>query len=356
MKHIFIIHSPITYLSSLGVLLKENFDLNDVLFISRGFNIEGPIKINIVDISLKKGFSIRGLNHNLKLFYDRGYHLNNTINNFVKDEKFIAYVSVFNYLERYTVVHPNCVNFNFIEEGVESYHTSHSLSHYATSFRGKFYFRKGFIGLIDRIKESISTFGRTEAITTIPIFSIAYRHDQSKKFYCYSKEAYPFVENKIILNFNSIKNKFYPTLDFSNYDNISGHSIWIGNCNIFENNQLYEDFLNTYLLKYIKKEGVNKLLIRFHPRETKKQRLVLTKFLIKNEIDFHIIPDETIMELLLLNFPKTICVGFNTSLLLYSSYMGHKSISFGDQINKGKNIRYPVYRKYVGFLNEFYFE
>ena len=126
-------------------------------------------------------------------------------------------------------------------------------------------------------------------------------------------------------------------------------------CDTFENNQLYDEFLNKYLLKFLKKESINKLLIRFHPRETKKQRLTLTNFLDENKIDHLPIPDETIMELFLLNFPKTICLGLNSSLLLYSSYMGHKSISFGDQINKQKNSRYPVYREYVEFLDESYF-
>ena len=356
MKHIFIVHSSITYLTSLGVIIQENLDLKDVVILSSGFYVNGPVKINIVDVSAKRTFSLKNIIHNFKLFYDRGYELNEIINNFVEGEKFTAYVSVFNYLERFTVIHPNCINFNFIEEGVESYHISHSISHFAISYNANFKFKMGFEGFIERIKKSVKTFGITEALNTIPIFSIAYRHDNSKTFYCYSDEAYPFADNKILLNFNSIKNRFFNSLDHSDNTERNSDCIWIGNCNVFDNNQLYHEFLKKYFLKFLTKEGIKKLLIRFHPRETKKQRLVLTKFLIKNEIDFHIIPDETIMELLLLNFPKTICVGFNTSLLLYSSYMGHKSISFGDQINKGKNIRYPVYRKYVGFLNEFYFE
>ncbi|PLB86674.1 hypothetical protein C0T31_04640 [Dysgonamonadaceae bacterium] len=354
MKHIFVVHSPITYLSSLGVILTENLDLSDVLIISNGFNVKGPVKINIVNIAVNRTFSPSSMVHNLKLFYDRGYSLNITINNFVRNEKFIAYVSVFNYLERFTVIHPNCINFNFIEEGVESYHTSHSLSHYAISYKANFNFKKGFRGLIDRIKKCIRTFGITEAIAAIPIFSIAYRHDESKTFYCYSNKAYPFAANKKLLNFNSIKNVFY-SQDYSQNSEISEYCIWIGGCDTFENNQLYDEFLNKYLLKFLKKESINKLLIRFHPRETKKQRLTLTNFLDENKIDHLPIPDETIMELFLLNFPKTICLGLNSSLLLYSSYMGHKSISFGDQINKQKNSRYPVYREYVEFLDESYF-
>ena len=53
-----------------------------------------------------------------------------------------------------------------------------------------------------------TNFGITEAIAAIPIFSIAYRHDESKTFYCYSNKAYPFAANKKLLNFNSIKNVF----------------------------------------------------------------------------------------------------------------------------------------------------
>ncbi|MEA4968191.1 MAG: polysialyltransferase family glycosyltransferase [Bacteroidaceae bacterium] len=356
MKHIFVVHSPITYLSSLGVIISEKINLTDVLFISSGFNLDGPIKIKIVDISANKTPTVTGILKNLRIFYDRGYYLNLTINNFIKKDKFIAYISVFNNIERFTVIHPNCLNFNFIEEGVEAYHTSHSLSHYSISYKSIFYYKKGFKGLIQRIKSSIRRFGYTEAVTTIPIFSIAYQRDNNKKFYCYSEESYPFAMNKKILDFTLIKNKFFLSLDFTDYNEISGQYIWIGNVDMFKNNLLYQEFLNMYLLKFIQKEKINKLYIRFHYRESKEQKQILIDFFNINKIEYKILPDKTIMELLLLNVPHCNCIGFNSSLLLYAAYMGHNSISFGNQKDAKKEIRYPTFKKYVRLLDNDYFE
>ena len=306
-------------------------------------------------ISAKKILSKNGLIKNLRIFYDRGYYLNKTINNFLHDNKFIAYVSVFNDTERFTVVHPACLDFHFIEEGVEAYHTSHSLSHFSTAHNSIFSYEMGIKGFFQRVKSSIRRFGYTEAITSIPIFSIAFRHDNSKLFYCFSEESYPFAENKRILSFTSIKKRFFPDTDFSKFKDIQDQCLWIGNVSMFQNSQMFKDFLNNYLLKFLEKEHFKKLYIRFHYRESIEQKDVMIDFLKRNRIEYETISDSIIMELFLLSVPRCNCIGFNSSLLLYAAHMGHRSISFSNQRNNNIDIRFPAYKKYVNYLDTEYF-
>ncbi|MBQ4163274.1 MAG: hypothetical protein IJD84_10425, partial [Parabacteroides sp.] len=55
MKHIFIIHSNISYLASLGVICKERIPNKNVIFIAKKYSNEwGPIPIHNIGIRTMK--------------------------------------------------------------------------------------------------------------------------------------------------------------------------------------------------------------------------------------------------------------------------------------------------------------
>ena len=116
MKHIFTIHSPITFFSACAVIFQEKLPHEDVIIINDGYNV--PFKIGTIVDSYQqqeKGIWRKIKNFNLVKAYDQ------YIKELTHGQQFIAYIDLMHAYQRLLITHPNCVKFNFIEEGTASY-------------------------------------------------------------------------------------------------------------------------------------------------------------------------------------------------------------------------------------------
>lgn len=329
MKHIFTIHSPITYFISLGIIESLNINKNDVLLYSNGYN---PPFIDY-DILLSVGSSQKTFIRKLKEF-NVPKTIDANINKIISDDKFTVYADLMSYEQRVLITHPKCEKFHFIEEGLSTYADYddlllHTINDRFVPFRID-YNRdvKHIISIIIRALRGFSL-----RMITMPYNPNCYSFFKDVHFYCFSESCFPHVpaEKKHIIKFDSLK-KYVKKLSYN--IELNNEVIWIDDSyvksyNLSINNQkkMERDILNIISSKFNKKQ----IYIKFRPK-TQNRRLI--KLVEDNKINYKIIPDNTIIEALLLNSSNCILIGNVSIVLYYASLMGHKSYSIYDRLNE----------------------
>lgn len=350
MKHIFVIHSNITYLISLAVVQRENFEIEDVLFISDGYTCNGPIPVTSVKVESNRDILKKSPCRYARLLFNPHGELYMAINAFLKGDSFIAYVPVLHLIKKLVLLHPRCVQFHFIEEGLASYYASMTLEDYACVHPDGWFYPKGLKGIKSRLHIAYKEFCfKTRKIESIPIQYM--NHDApGRKFYTFSETAYTSVQygEKVIIPINSIMNSY----SFEDISDVSNSYIWIGDPDVENQHgkQIFTACLKERLFPHIKE---NMLYIRFHYRESEIQRKDFLFLLEKNNIRYKIIDDSQIMELVFLKSKECKCFGIGSTLLMYASIFGHKCYSIAEGIpNYRENLDavVPVFSNFVSYL------
>ncbi len=316
MKHIFVVHSPLTYVVSLGVIYKEQIKEEDVIIISTNYYQKEPIEVKIIKMPTKKDIFFR---FRIGDWFNPIRYMFGEIDKMTKGEKFFAYISEFSDLEKIFVIHPNRKSFSFIEEGSRSYLGSFSFDNFLFPYN-KQSFLLSFRQRLRMVLLALRGYG--QKYLTIPYFYNCYHGIEDVKYYCITPIAFPYEKGKILINIRDVFNYYQIGKNFSIEDN---SFVWVG----------YPDELVLSLIKdkcvpYLKENNIKKIFVRFHPRDSLLLQKETISLFNKEGIETQIIEKNIIFEFVLLDSKNLTLMGYNSTLLYMAPYMNHKSIFFKD--------------------------
>lgn len=329
MKHIFVVHSPITYLAALGAILKEKIDEKDVVIISEIFSLSyEPIPI----ARLLKPQKSNKLNFIFQPSIQK--RLYDFLDKSLNGEDFIAYIPIFHNINRFLVLHKNCKGFHFIEEGLSAYCSHFNLcTHMTIPFGSQALPEKKLKNRLQQITKEVIWIlkGYTSKLRTIPTFYTAYVHDPSINFYGFNELSHRFSENAKTISFKDVFSHY----EFKSVLNLKNCYIWISDpdmhitCNTTIDE--YLDVIRRGYINFLKRNNITFTYLRFHYRDDEKQRKRLLNFFEEESIETIVIPNHIVMELELINSENVTLFGFYSSLLFYGSLFGCKSYSIIDE-------------------------
>ncbi|MCI5055313.1 polysialyltransferase family glycosyltransferase [Phaeodactylibacter sp.] len=326
MKHIFCVHSPITYLLATLIINSKKLSNNDVILLVK------KIKLDFGNIQSFMAFESTARSVLKKIIYlNEPRAFDNYITSITQKEKFTAYVPLMDVYHRLLVTHSNCVNFNFIEEGMMSYRKSTQLNHLYRNY--KFSLRHSILNNPREVKKSIIYIlrGWTLRILEMPFTYEAYAHLKGVEFYSISPEAYPIasMEKKIVLPLKSS-----PTMNALAKGILLTEPslIWLED-NYAENNgiaiKVYEKAIEQSLSRVKKKFPQHQIYLKLRPSTTIKDSPV-ARILDSKNISFLKIDDDVVLEALMAINKNLTFIGNVSSALFYAKQMGHSSWSIYD--------------------------
>jgi hypothetical protein len=339
MKSLFLVHSPVTYLTSVLVINELKIRREDAIIIFFEFK-------KIEENSTYKSISINeyyGSNKALKKFQNYFHYFNvinridRIVNTTIGEEKFIAYVPVLIFAGKALITHTNCISFNFIEEGLGHYYREETLES-LSAINSRDSWRSSISKSIKTVSKEMYQIlrGYNFKLQSLPFSYSCYNSFKNVKFFGLSEESFPMADRqkKIIVpfekkNFASIKEKFEISVD--------NRIIWIGDGGVVQygfDQDIYMKGIKEGFIKFVKMRGEKNILLKFHRDEPEGLRKNIEKLFQDNKISFQVIPDSVIMELLLFDAKNVTLVGIYSSLLFYAAIMGHQSFSIYEFIKE----------------------
>jgi hypothetical protein len=336
MKHIFYIHSPITYLIAVSVCRYLDLPAKDALFICDGFNRNTEIA-TVKDISeYNKGKNILSRSYKNIKYFNKAKFVDKIISDFILGYEFIAYVPVMRFVEKVIVTHRKCKGFNFIEEGLAHYYkgeTLYSLSianvryDWRTSIFRKRQWNEIFRQVILLIR------GYNMRLLALPFSYSCYNQFENVRFFGITRDTFPMIDEQkrqIIPLTNDLK-PFYNDLELDN------GIVWIGDNGVDYygfSKELYLEGIKKGVIKYLKEEGRNKLFVKYHRGESQTMRSIQIEIFKAYGIDVVVISDNVILEEILLHSKNVTLYGVYSSLLYYASVMGHRALSIYELLKR----------------------
>jgi hypothetical protein len=331
MKHVFTVHSHITYLSSLGIIDSLKIRPDDILIISA--NYECPTgNIRIWNINPYTGNFFKRIINRLRYFnYSR--FLDYFINEKIGDEKFTVYLPDMSLLGKLLVTNPKCDGFKFIEEGTASYLKYDSLKTLSYFFLDSPW-RARFLRIKDIpfiFRDIIFIFkGYNLKIFTLPRPANCYASFKNIQYFGFSQEVFPnsSPSDKTILSFANLK-QYFSKNDKCN--SLNNGYIWIGD-DMATFGGLYSigQYLNAIKESIIKeafKNNISTIHIKFHHFDDGKFNSTILEFFKNNGFEVIVIPKSICLEIELLYLENVKIFGIDSSLLYYASLIGHKSFA-----------------------------
>ena len=318
MKHIFVVHSQITYLAALAIICEEKMVDDDYLLIGfKSFNYTLP-----VNIVTTRGQKIWGGRMGVASDVDR------VVNHFIGNDSFIAYFSVVDKLDRLLLTHEKCLDCNLFEEGFVSYRKYYTLNDLSIECNGYPKRLRKFGDYIKVLKHYLSLMfkGITPRVNALPFLYVSYI-TPDRKFYCLSDDTFPLALKRVPISLNNIVGRF----SFTPSINIDNTYIWCSNSTYdhFKDKRIcYVDYLKESVLPYLKNLKIKELQIKYHPRESVQSRIIFKDLCEKNGIKTVDIQDDIFMEVELIYAKNVTMLGEISSLLYYNALLGHRSISF----------------------------
>ncbi len=356
MKHVFCVHSNITYLSSIGIIdfLKLNED--DVLIIAVNFSSPGKIIVHNVNPYTENIFQriIKRIKH-----FNYAIYIDNFIINKIGSENYFVYLPDMHLLGKLLVSNPKCVGFNFFEEGTASYvkyDNLYTLSYFFSQWPWRTQFFKInnlpfiFMNIIYILK------GYNLKILSLPRPANCYISFKNVKFYGFSEDVFPNSNesNKIILSFKNIK-KYFSTS--TNINSLNDAYIWLGEDIVTEKMCSLEQYLNAIndsIIKDAKKNNISTIHIKFHHFENLKCKKATLELFRNSGFNVIIVPEAVCLEIEFLDLENVKVYGIASSLLFYASLIGHQSYAAYNLLNSSKSLNddnFQFYKKRVTFLN-----
>lgn len=328
MKHIFSVHSPITFLAAHTVIDNLNLEIKDVVILTTKYKI--PInKYRVVsayaDLKSKWFQKILNLNNPLK---EDDY-----INDVTQNEQFTAYIDLMSYSQATLVTHKKCVGFHFIEEGNSSYRKDDTLDSvtwnwYRKSYSFRIYgFKNRIRNILNAIRWSIR--GYSHRLLAMPYSFTSYAFFENTKFFGFSDLAYPNIsqERKTLL-------KLLPST--SDIQELAGNVsladavIWVdGSSSSFTglNEQVYFDAIEKAIAKRKTWLQEKPVFLKLRPGTKKYSDNYLYKALVREGVQVSVLPDNLIIEAIFVNSKNCIVIGNLTSALFYAAIFGHEAYS-----------------------------
>jgi len=329
MKHLFYIHSNITYLLSKAIIqYHEIIDKDIVIIKNRG------VILSIDDMNKYPVYSISDLpsldNHiNFLKSWSKLIQYEEFIRKAVNNEKYFIYVPL-TMLRGIQILinNRNCEGFSIMEEGTDSYLLQDKLLEQHPTRKIKITEKIGYLG---KVKNNY------------------YIQGDYKNVYGISKKSFPDYKRKITLN-----NVF----DFnSSYSNHSyDHILILDAVSVYGDIKL-EDHLYSIekTMRYLMDRKIKKIFYKYHPAQfgtIEIDRFEKLFFKFKDQISLVKIPNDIIIEELLINNKKITFYVNVSSLGMYAKEFGHNVYSFANFIIE----KCPAYKKIFEIYPEYYID
>lgn len=334
MKHIFLVHSPVTFLVSVSVIDKLKLSPDEAIVVFYQFKKLMPKEkkftvINIDEFYQSDNFFIKVKNY--LRYFNIAKRIDRMIDDVTQNENYVAYIPSMYFMAKIICTNKLCVSFNFIEEGLLNYYKEETLFA-ITAINAKDLWRSSFLKNPKQVLFEMYMVlrGYNFRLQGLPFSYSCYNGVKNILFYRLSEDAFPLIgarDKKTIVPFD--KNAF-AGIDQKVDMNIDDQFIWIGDAGV----QLYGFSEIVYLqgilegcIHFLKAKKVRSVLIKFHRDEPSALREKVKKLFAENNISYQTLPDSTVMELLLFNAKNVTLIGIYSSLLYYASIMGHKAFS-----------------------------
>ena len=316
MKHVFLLHSAITYLASLSIISEEKLDEKECLFVYQGEDLGFPRIIE--SISLKE--------YRLKSF---GYvnRVDKIIASFTHNEFFKLYVCSINKFASILMSHKNCVGFNFFEDGTASYLASYSINFFLKEYPNVPQRVRGFKDFYRLFRLYLGNLLNMYPIQFFryPLDYIPYVNVNDVVFYCTNQYTFPLANNRKIMSVGGEYIKLLPC----KYE-LSNEVVWVSS-GMFDFCPQDIPAIASVIKSYFRaiKDTIpnNRIFIKFHQRESEISKLTIRNLFTELGMGIIEIDGATIMEIEILHSKNITMYGDITSLLLYNAMWGGRSIS-----------------------------
>ncbi len=329
MKHLFVVHSNLTYLAALATVYKENLCPEDVVILGDKFSASYPIETQLVK-SLSGNQLLRSPRRAL---FSIGY-VDKIIKRTTNSEPYVLYVAALYNVQRICFSNSKCQGLNFIEEGLSVYLSTVSLSRILSnneqtkSLRNRSC-RTFFKDLFKLIK------GYSYKMQALPFLYNGYSNLEGVKFYGFNKESFCGVDDVQQLSFVDTINHF----DMRSQLELAGGNLWIGSNIVSLGLEPLESYLSAI------KEGVvecfahssgTRAFVKFHPAECEASRNGTLKLFADAGIEPVVVDDSVIIEVEIFSNTGVTVWGVDSSIMYYASSAGVRCKSIVDRL-----VNYP---------------
>ena len=323
MKHIFTVHSSITFLVAYATIKHLDLPKSDIIIISSKYKV--PIK----DYKVIPSFYEARNNTRLKRlkYFNVPKAFDNYLNIFLERQEFIAYVDLMSYYQKILITHKKCKSFNFIEEGNSAYQATDDLEDINWDERSESWrINKSFdFKSLSRVLR-----GYNLRILGLPYIYSAYANMKDTMFYAFSKNAFYNVspEKRILLK-PSKNDKNIAILAGGHY--LNDATIWLDGSNGkftgLEESYYYDAIKKAIPL--LKEKGIikDKVYAKLRPGIKDISTNKLVSILRENDLDVEVMPNDLILEAFFIQSNNCKIIGVLTSALEYAHVFGHEAYS-----------------------------
>lgn len=349
MKHVFCIHSNITYLAALGVVCKEQIPLEDVVIVTNyEFEKDAPIRVHkILPYSGLRSIFRHPIN---ALFAVRC--IDREITKLVGNEPYIAYTEALFAFHDLVVTHPLCQQFHFIEEGLSVYYEEMDWHLQTANYSLRPCYRyKGWKGFLQKLRDIFLLIrGYKLEMLGLPALYNAFFNAKGVIFYGFSNESYYGVKNLCRISLKQVSDSFEW---HTHYERLEDIDIWLGQNNPRGGNELidkYIDAIQKGCVQQLLSQGKKCIMVKFHPVEEIYAKQQTLKMFQRNGIEVEIIPDEVVLELELFKAKNVRLYSVNSSLLLYAAMLGIECNSIINYMPPEYKVNTPALWKHVNLV------
>jgi hypothetical protein len=315
MKHLFYVHSGITWLIAQAIIEETNIAGPDVIImLGRGVSFDNLYCCYSLDSDEQQlAFAPSYGSKKVLSFLSTLTTLDRKIARLVGNSDFLIYLPTErNYLMQFLQTHRLCVGRNFMEEGLLTYNESF-LKHGADQslsarlqylIRTPFHLNRTLVGTNNKTRYSPDTF--TIFVCTIAAVSVL------RSFTVQQVNIAPYV-------------KKYPSATLQGYLFVFDPVVEKQICE----KEVFLRCFNNFIQKQIPSLS-SRLAVKFHPQQSSFE-MYLDVFNGHN-IDYYIVPQDVIPEALLLGSSNVMTLGLCSSVLFYAWNWGHAVSTFSAEL------------------------
>jgi hypothetical protein len=323
MKHIFTVHSSITFLVAYATIKHLEIDQADVLIISSAYKV--PIddyKVIPSFVEARSSSALQKLKYfNVPKSYDA------YLNAHLQSQDFIAYIDLMSYYQKIIVTHSNCQEFHFMEEGNSAYQAKDDLKDITWHERQEGWRSSGLLNFKSLVRV---VRGYNLRLLSMPYIYSAYANMEHTKFFAFSKNAfYNVTPDKRVL----VK----PPENDPNIQKLAGgHSLNEATIWLDGSNAKYTGLAEFYYYEAIQKaipllkeKGIikDKVYAKLRPGIKDISTNKLVTILRENGVEVSVIPNDLILEAFFMQSNNCKIIGVLTAALEYAHVFGHVSYS-----------------------------
>lgn len=324
MKHIFTIHSHVTFLVAYSIVEHLGLNKSDVILLSSRY------KVSVKGFNVQEAYQTRYQTLKEKLFtFNAPKSHDRYINKLTKGDSFIAYIDLMSYYQKVLVTHEKCAGFHFFEEGNGAYMEFDDLTDVTWPDR-HYGYRTNGLGDISFQKAVMRTLrGYNLRLLSIPYNYMSFANFKDLKYFCFSNNAFYNApkEKKIIVaprkDDLEVKAMALETV-------LVGETIWIDGSN-GRYTGLDEGYYHRALEKAIpclRSNGIigDTIYVKLRPKEDESKNYLISA--LKNAgLNVKVLPGYTVLEALFAVSSSCKVIGTLSAALEYAYCFGHKTYS-----------------------------